>query len=130
LQVLIKGYDSTFNYLTFDEEVEKVQLINDHEAYLIKGNKLYFTNNDGNDWGKVSDMKLHNFYFKDINNGFGISSDRNYGHHIILQTDNDAINWQNGIELMDFEFTVDMALIGNVGLISGCRSQLWKYIRE
>ena len=64
MQVLIKGYDSTFNYLTFDEEVEKVQLINDNEAYLIKGNKLYFTNNDGNDWGKISDMQLHNFYFK------------------------------------------------------------------
>jgi photosystem II stability/assembly factor-like uncharacterized protein len=130
LPVLIIGEDNNFNYLTFDELLQKVQLINDNEAYLIKGDKLYFTANGGNAWEKVSDMKLHNIYFSDKSTGFGTSFVENYAHEIILQTGNGGINWQKGIELMDFEYTLDMTFIGKVGLICGPRSKLWKYIKE
>jgi hypothetical protein len=128
--VLINGKDNVFKYLTFDEELKKVQLINDHEAYLIRGDRLYFSNDIGNTWTKVSDMKLHNFYFSAKNIGFGISSDNNYTHHNILQTNNGGISWQIGRTLFASEYTMDLAFLGNVGLISGYRSQMWKYMKE
>lgn len=128
--VLIYGRDNVFKYLSFDEELTKVQLINDHEAYLIKGNILYFSNDIGNAYVKVSDTKLYNFYFSDKNIGFGISSDAGYTHHNILKSDNGGVSWQTGRKLLDYEYTIDLAFIGNVGLISGHRSQMWKYIKD
>jgi len=128
--VLIKAQNSIYSSSTFSNAVQKVQLINDQEAYMIQGYKLYYSNNAGNTWAKVSDMKLYNIYFVDKNHGFGISGDINNGHHIILKTNDGGISWQNGLVLDDFQYTLDIAYNGHVGMFSGYRNHLWKYIKE
>jgi len=129
--VLIKGQNSIFSSSILSSDgVQKVQLMNDQEAYLVHGAKLYYSNSSGNTWEKVGDMKLYNIYFMDKNNGIGISSDIGFTHNIILNTKDGGISWQTSLELLDFEYTKDMAFSGNVGLFSGYRNHLWKYIKE
>ena len=130
LPVLIKGMNDVFTYQTFSEQLRKVKIVNEHKSYLIKGSKLYVTNNNGNSWDKVSDTMLFNIYFLDENNGFGITSDEYLTHHIILQTNDGGNVWKKRRELYDSEYVMEMTFIGKVGYVSGYRSQMWKYIKD
>ncbi len=128
LYALISGKAGTFRYSTLSGELAGVQLVNENEAYIIKGNNLFFTGDSGTSFTKLSDIYFRKFHFTDKNVGFGIFQDISHDRHFVLQTFDGGYTWVNSSEL--FSSVADMAFVRNVGLISCNGGLIWKYIKE
>jgi hypothetical protein len=129
--VLIKGKDGIFDYYTFDEVIGKVQIISEQEAYLIKGNKLYFSSDEGNNWEiverKENEDIIFNFNFMGKLNGFVISIDEYYSPTKILQIVDGELKHHIGDQPRDFYNLCDLSFHNNIGFIRG-GNRIWKFI--
>ena len=133
--ILIQKTGSIFNYSSFDKVINNVQLINDSEAYQIRKtsgfeDKLFFTNNISSGWEETSNKRIHDFHFTSKDKGIGISSNANYGNHIIFETYDGGKNWVNKFDFKDFEYSLDIDFQNNTGFITGYRGKIWKHIFE
>ncbi|EZH75895.1 hypothetical protein ATO12_03635 [Aquimarina atlantica] len=133
--ILIKKTGSIFNYSTFDKVINNVQLINDSKAYQIRKtsgfeDRLFFTNDISSNWEETSNKRIHDFFFTSKDKGIGVSSNINYGNHIIFETYDGGKNWINKFDFKDFEYTLDIDFYNNTGLITGYRGKIWKHIFE
>ncbi len=131
---IIIGQNNNFDFSKLDNYVENIQLLNDNEGYLVKSDglerRLYYSNNFGTLLTLTSSMKIHDFYFTNLSRGIGVSSNANYGNHIIFETYDGGKNWVNKFDFKDFEYSLDIDFYNNTGLITGYRGKIWKHIFE
>lgn len=131
---LIIGQNNNFEYSILDLFLHNVQLINESQAYLVKGNgpesRLHYLENITQNLTLTSNKKIHDFYFTDINKGIGISSNEGYNFHTVLETYDGGQSWTHEFEFLDFQYIKDIDFYENVGLISGYRGHIWKHIFE
>lgn len=133
--ILITGKSNFFTYqdlsvTNLSGPVGNIQLVSDNEAYLLKGNRLCFSNNTGENWTKQSDNIIHDFYFSDKNNGVAITSDEGQTDQTIVFTDDNGMNWERALGPPNINYTLSMAFSGKVGFIGQYHPyyRIWKYV--
>lgn len=119
------------SYKYFKDELLKVQVLNEEEAFMIMGNNLFFSNDTGNNWEIVSDSEIYNFIFWDKNNGIGVFPSENDDNDLLKRTFDGGKSWQDyGTMLGNFQYVTDMSYFNGRALITGYRGKLWKFIKD
>jgi photosystem II stability/assembly factor-like uncharacterized protein len=132
---LLTGKNNVFKYGNLSGQLYNVQVVDDNEAYVIKDNKLFFSNDAGENWKQQNDLFVHDFHFSDKINGVMITSESVQSYQQIFFTHDGGVTGQfaSGHSPV-IEYTWCMAFSGNVGLMalsvrnSGYRT--WKYVER
>jgi hypothetical protein len=131
--ILITRRNNVFDYKAFDEDLGKIQLVSENEAFLLRGNHLFFSTDVGASWSQRSDADIYDFTFFDNNNGVAIVRQTD-SHQAILFTHNGGIDWEPGIGSPSISYGFCMAFSGHIGFLtqngSGNQSGLWKYVGQ
>jgi photosystem II stability/assembly factor-like uncharacterized protein len=127
--ILIIGKNNIFKFANLDARLGNVQLVGDNEAYLVKADKLFFSNDAGENWTKQSDLVVYDFNFSDKSNGVAITSGEEQLDQTIVFTRDSGLNWELKARRTNISTTC-MAFSANVGLIGVYDSyyQMWKYV--
>lgn len=135
--ILVTGKSNVFTYQNVSGAVAglggpvgKVQLVSDTEAYIIKGNRLCFSDNTGENWRKRSDLIIHDFYFSDRANGVAITSEEVETYQTIVFTQDNGVNWEPALGLPNISYTLCMAFSGKIGFVGQYHPyyRMWKYV--
>lgn len=133
--ILITGKSNDFTYqgvsgANLSGPLGNIQLVSDNEAYVIKGNRLCFSDNTGGNWTKQSDHIIHDFYFSDKTNGVAITSGGAQTNQTIVFTHDNGMNWEYALGPPNISYALCMAFSGNIGFISQSHPNypMWKYV--
>jgi hypothetical protein len=127
--ILVIGKNDIFTYKNLNARLGSVQLLSDNEAYLVKGDKLFFSNDAGENWTKQCDLAVYDFIFTDKSNGLAITSGEGQLDRTIAFTRDSGLNWELKAGQPNVYLTC-MAFYGNVGFLGAYDSRMWKYVKK
>ena len=139
--ILLQRINNIFSYSIFDTWTWDVQLLDESQAYIsnnVNNNykneeNIFFANNiTSSNWIKAGNQYIKYFHFINKNKGIGINYEENGNqrYSVIYETYDGGKNWINKFNFNNFEYSKDVDLYNNYGLITGYRGKIWKHIFE